>query len=123
LTASRIDEETLRRMKALGLSDDLIGEAFGVNGSVVKKLRKVFGVAGLHRTSRSSRKGRPKAATLNGWPKVLSPEARDKRWAKYFAALGRDHGDDEVRVRPAGRALCRGDISHMHALGGSSLNF
>lgn len=104
------------------MSDQMMGDVFGVKASQIKKLRKVFGVAGLQPNFRNPRKGRPKAHTLAGWPKVMSAEVRDKRWKKYFAQLGRDHSDGDVRVRPT-RQLARPDISHLHGLGGSSLNF
>lgn len=105
------------------MSDEMIGAAFDCKASYVKKLRRIFGVEGLRPNFRNPRKGRPKAATLNGWPKVMAPEARDRRWAAYFKKLGRDHSDGEVRHRPSGRAMGRPDISHFHGLGGSSLHF
>lgn len=123
MTATGIDGDVLRRMKALGMSDEMIGEAFGCKSSMVKKLRRAFGVAGLRPTYRTARKGRPKAETLGGWPQVMAPDVRDKRWAAYFKKLGRDFGDDDVTIRRVGRMMGRADISHLHGLGGSSLHF
>lgn len=117
-----ITEDTLRRMKAMGLSDEAIGLAFDCKASVIKKLRRDFGIAGLRPNFRSPHKGRPKAETMDGWPVVMSAEQRDRRWTRYFKRLGRDHSQGDVRLKP-GRTLSRPDISHLHGRGASSLDF
>lgn len=119
-----VSEDTLRRMKAMSMSDDTIARMFGCGLARIKKLRQRWGIEGMKPSFSTPNKGRPSADDLaDGWPVVMAPDERDRVWKRYFERLGRDHSDGEVRFKRAGLLRCQPDRSHLHGLGATSLEF
>ena len=118
---SEISVEAVRALKAAGMSDPQIANILGVCANDIRNLRRRHKISGL---APSFRPAVTKfEVDANGWPEVLDPETRDRRWKKYFARIGHDHSRDDLRFRRTSRMLSQPDSSHHHGLGATSLNF
>jgi hypothetical protein len=107
-------EEEIRALKSQGMSDNDIGDCFGLTGGKVKNLRFKYNIP-------SPRLEVTRDKTVDLWPAVMSESARSKHWARYFERLGHDHSHDDLRFKPTGRVMPQPDRSHWHNLGATSL--
>ena len=116
-----LTEEAVRALKAEGKSDPQIANELGTTTNEVRNLRRRHKISGLAPSFR------PVVAKFGvdaaGWPEVLDPETRDRRWRKYFARIGHNHSRDDLTFRRTSRVLAQPDRSHHHGLGATSLEF
>lgn len=107
--------ETIRVLKTRGMTDFQIGGILGVAGSRIKYLRQKHGIVS------PPPKLTGKSEHSDGWPAVMDPQTRDRRWKRYFKKIGHDHSHDDLRFPSTGRVMMQPDRSHCHGLGATSL--